>query len=51
MATQSDVVDINDNSNENNDNIDETPVEAVRPEEVKPKAKSKPRAKPKAMVK
>ena len=39
MTTQIDVVDINDNTN---DNIDETPVEEIKPEEVQPKAK--PRA-------
>ena len=33
MATQIDVVDINDN---NNDKTDETPVEEIKPEEVKP---------------
>ena len=39
MTTQFDVVDINENTN---GNIDETPVEEIKPEEVKPKAK--PRA-------
>jgi hypothetical protein len=47
MTTQIDVVDINDNTN---DITDDSPVE-VKPEEVKPKAKAKPRAEAKAKVK
>ena len=46
MTIQIDVVDINDNTNDNND---VPPVEEVKPEEVKPKAK--PRAKAKAKAK
>ena len=46
MTTQIDVVDINDNATDKND---VPPVEEVKPEEVKPKAK--PRAKAKAKVK
>ena len=40
MTTQIDVVDINDNTI---DNSDVPLVEEVKPEEVKPKAKAKPR--------
>ena len=42
MATQIDVVDINDNAN---DNTDETSVEEIKPEEVKPNAKTKSKGK------
>ena len=61
MTTQIDVVDVNDNTN---GNADETPVEEIKPEEVKPKATpraktmvkevleaDKPKAKPRAKAK
>ena len=47
MTTQIQVVDINDNAN---DNIDEAPVEDIKPEEVKPKSKPRAKAKAKAEV-
>jgi hypothetical protein len=56
MSAQIDVVDISDNTNDNNAqppvvSTEDAPQEEVKQEEVKPKAKAKPRAKAKAQVK
>jgi hypothetical protein len=56
MSAQIDVVDISDNTNDNNAqppvvSTEDAPQEEVKQEEVKPTAKAKPRAKAKAQVK
>ena len=45
MSAQIDVVDINDNTNDNNDQPPVVSTEDVQQEDVKPKAKATPRAK------
>lgn len=51
MATQIDVVDINDNDTNEDKPVLDTPPEDVKPEETKPKVKAKAKAKSKAKAK